>query len=86
LTARQRAWADLMSFERRRDSGGPWSRATLVTRCRSRTVSKVDSVGFVVRSTSRCSVILGEGLGPFGAVEVREGLGCLATRSPQPGA
>ena len=61
----------------------------LVTRCRSRTVAKVDSIGLVVR---RCTQMLGrvviEGeqhvevlgdfgdrLGPLGAVEVRE---CLS--------
>ena len=54
LTARQRAWAASMSLNAIATPAalepGP-----LVTRCRSRTVAKVDSIGFVVRRWIQCS-------------------------------
>jgi hypothetical protein len=54
LTARQRRCADSMSLNAiaipaAREPG------PLVTRCRSRTVAKVDSIGLVVRRWIQCS-------------------------------
>ncbi len=48
MTARQRRWADSMSLNA---MAMPAARepGPLVTRWRSRTVAKVDSIGFVVR-------------------------------------
>ncbi len=54
FTTRQRAWADSMSLNAIAIPAalepGP-----LVTRCRNRTVAKVDSIGLVVRRWIQCS-------------------------------
>src|SRR3954464_4153232 len=54
LTARQRDWAASMSLNA---IATPAARepGPLVTRCRSRTVAKVDSIGLVVRRWLQCS-------------------------------
>ena len=54
MTARQRRWADSKSLNAiamlaAREPG------PLVTRCRNRTVAKVDSIGLVVRRWIQCS-------------------------------
>jgi hypothetical protein len=54
LTARQRVWADSISLNA---MATPAARlpGPLVTRVRSLTVAKVDSIGFVVRRWTQCS-------------------------------
>jgi hypothetical protein len=54
FTARHLAWADSMSLNA---IATPAARepGPLVTRCRSRTVAKVDSIGLVVRRWTQCS-------------------------------
>jgi hypothetical protein len=54
FTIRQRVWADSISLNA---IATPAARepGPLVTRVRSRTVAKVDSIGFVVRRWIQCS-------------------------------
>ena len=54
FTARHLPWADSMSLNA---IAMPAARepGPLVTRCRSRTVAKVDSMGLVVRRSTQCS-------------------------------